>query len=867
MTKHLTCTLLAFSFLHAAEPVDRVSVSKTPGGSVRVVALSPTGVPRFWENPAREHRWLETQAPPGAQLPKDAAVLGLTGGQVRAYAPGPDGLSEYHLSRPNGAWTREPIDPAITAGSPCPVYSGDQTYVFARQPETARGLVVLRRSADGWAHLAETESAFNATSAADLACGATADSMPAIAVTTADGGLRVAVVSPSAAESDISDLKDAAGLSPDVQGRAAIASNDISSDIFAVSRSGGLLHWNRSSTGQAWTFEQVTPAGVSALDRSPSAVWHEDRMYVAVNTRDGKIAVLSNSASQNWQAENVPAPANQPVLDHPLLVSQPDELYMLGVLQSGQIVRFQHDAAGWTAAPFEPSVADAGSAAGLRPALSNGLPVQPTPKPSPAPLPAPPSAQALVDSIPPLVPAPATPPTVTGTTHVYSTVQGVRFDQVSQTTARSEQFDSVVSTNPNSDVLFLGSLVKGNSLASGILDPIPLKRSPLTLTVTDVAGSGPLSRTIPSPDLASVTTGVRDLLTGLGPAQTTAAIVYEMGEGESAEDALLDVGVSVKWLSNSVKASLTSTQSTKSHTIVVKLLQRYYTVSVNPPASAAAMISPDVSVSDAQRFIGTGNPPAYVATVTYGRMLFYVFESTSSIDKLKAALDATFNILSVSGQVNITSDQQQTLNSSNIRMFAFGGSASDAVKLVTGDFKSALVDYLRAGANFSAASPGVLLTYQTRFLKDCGLARINVATQWTLSASYALDDSGVFTVANGKGSAQGIRHTGFFVRPGDKLKIQASGEIWSGVWFTGGNDPRGWTTWSKPSQAGFPNMQVSPFCLLYQVGSMPTPLFAGTGFEQDYNGPSGELTLLINTNNYGVGSGQFTVNVTIQRQN
>lgn len=46
---------------------------------------------------------------------------------------------------------------------------------------------------------------------------------------------------------------------------------------------------------------------------------------------------------------------------------------------------------------------------------------------------------------------------------------------------------------------------------------------------------------------------------------------------------------------------------------------------------------PGVTVEDARRLIGDGNAPVYLPQIQYGRMLFYVFESNESVDKLEAA--------------------------------------------------------------------------------------------------------------------------------------------------------------------------------------------------------------------------------------
>ena len=66
--------------------------------------------------------------------------------------------------------------------------------------------------------------------------------------------------------------------------------------------------------------------------------------------------------------------------------------------------------------------------------------------------------------------------------------------------------EKFVALNPNADVLWPGSLVQGKSMAGGILDPIPVKRAPGTITLTLASGGGgPFFKKIDEPSLSSAT--------------------------------------------------------------------------------------------------------------------------------------------------------------------------------------------------------------------------------------------------------------------------------------------------------------------------------------------------------------------------
>jgi thiol-activated cytolysin len=83
--------------------------------------------------------------------------------------------------------------------------------------------------------------------------------------------------------------------------------------------------------------------------------------------------------------------------------------------------------------------------------------------------------------------------------------------------------EKFVALNPNADVLWPGSLVQGKSMAGGILDPIPVKRAPGTITLTlSSGGGGPFFKKMEEPSLSAATQAQNEILesyTGATPAK------------------------------------------------------------------------------------------------------------------------------------------------------------------------------------------------------------------------------------------------------------------------------------------------------------------------------------------------------------
>jgi hypothetical protein len=74
---------------------------------------------------------------------------------------------------------------------------------------------------------------------------------------------------------------------------------------------------------------------------------------------------------------------------------------------------------------------------------------------------------------------------------------------------------------------------------------------------------------------------------------------------------------------------------------------------------------------------------------------------------------------------------KKTINDAHIRSYAIGGSAESALSAVTAasQFDQVLA-FLKKGANFNAANPGVPVSYELRNLKDASEVRLALTTSY-----------------------------------------------------------------------------------------------------------------------------------------
>jgi thiol-activated cytolysin len=313
-----------------------------------------------------------------------------------------------------------------------------------------------------------------------------------------------------------------------------------------------------------------------------------------------------------------------------------------------------------------------------------------------------------------------------------STTLGTRSDPVrdgdysctTQNLSETRQFDEVVAFAANSDTLWPGALVRGDSLYTGLFTQIVTDRAPLTFSISLSNLGGQKSATMRAPSLSEFRDDVGRILDADVTGATPANISSEIEKVESSSQLTLALGASVTWPGDVAKvtASFHFDDETVNSRYVVKFTQAYYTVDVNQPSDAAAFMADTVTAADLVDKMGPGNPPAYVSSITYGRLVVFTFESEYSSEEMGAALEFLYRGgVDVSGDTSVT--YKNMLSKSRISFFILGGSGGDAAGVIDGYDK--LVDFLKGGGNYSKDSPGAPIAYKLAYLKDNAPARMS----------------------------------------------------------------------------------------------------------------------------------------------
>jgi len=328
----------------------------------------------------------------------------------------------------------------------------------------------------------------------------------------------------------------------------------------------------------------------------------------------------------------------------------------------------------------------------------------------------------------------------------------------SQNLQETRNYDEIVAYAANSDSLWPGALVSADSVLTGLFTQIVMPRAPATISVSLQNIAGTKKATITDPSLASY----RDALSGILDTEitgsTAADISSQIEQVHSDEQLNLALGVQASWGLGvaSLKSSFNfSNTQTRSH-YLVKYTQAYYTVDFDAPQSPSAVLADDVLLSDVKAHMDDTRPPAYVSSVTYGRVVLFTFESSYSDEEMGAALDFAYNGgADVSGNVSVT--YKDIISSSKITAFILGGDAGAAVQAI--DSYDALIAFIKSGGNYSKDSPGAPIAYKLNYLKDNSPARMSETTNYDVQTcnrvsqkiqitldSIAVDSGGSFQV-------------------------------------------------------------------------------------------------------------------------
>ena len=306
-----------------------------------------------------------------------------------------------------------------------------------------------------------------------------------------------------------------------------------------------------------------------------------------------------------------------------------------------------------------------------------------------------------------------------------------------------KNLSDVAILRPTAGVIFPGALVIADqNLMEGQPTPIGLARGTVTIS-TDLPGLQNSRRQLSEPSHS----GVQDAINGIleewnqQPASqgyVNAARSYlEIKSVFSSQQVALDLGFNAKWASGSAAAQLNASNNAETSVVLAHFKQVFYTVTMDTPARPSDVFGDSVTSEELKLVTSAEQPPAYVRSVDYGRILMIKMETTSRETKLD--LQAAMKQVTSGGvelEGSVKAKYAEIVKNSNFTVVAIGGGAQTAASFTgTEEDLKLLKDYIQKDATFRRDNPGAPVSYAVAFLKDNQLATMGFTTDYTETES------------------------------------------------------------------------------------------------------------------------------------
>ncbi|WP_189091891.1 thiol-activated cytolysin family protein [Deinococcus ruber] len=240
------------------------------------------------------------------------------------------------------------------------------------------------------------------------------------------------------------------------------------------------------------------------------------------------------------------------------------------------------------------------------------------------------------------------------------------------------------------DKLWVGALLQSKGLADGLGSLAPLavpaaKRLPIQLTSQLPIPSGSETVAPTQSGYNAALARIRQAATGTPLGST---VRYEFAEESGFESSALQLGLNASYLTAKASASLKLQSQSSSHKLTAVFYQNVFTVNADLAGQTpAAALFGSLSVADLTALGNAGqlsysNPPAYVDSVTYGRLLLVSMESNFSSSEMQAALRASYNFVAGSVSGSLDANQKKVLSSSKFSVYASGGDEGQVIDLI-----------------------------------------------------------------------------------------------------------------------------------------------------------------------------------------
>ncbi|WP_165793117.1 thiol-activated cytolysin family protein [Sphingobacterium haloxyli] len=280
---------------------------------------------------------------------------------------------------------------------------------------------------------------------------------------------------------------------------------------------------------------------------------------------------------------------------------------------------------------------------------------------------------------------------------------------------QSATFDKLALLDPTSEIMYIGSLLNGESIQEGAYAPFFLpsthQMKPVTFSVSIQGSTGVIAKTI-TPTLSNFRIAMQDITNATINGQQPANFTFELTQARSKSEIEMSVGANLKFGSifNSFANFKESTTSTKNY-YLLKMFQKFFSADIDIPSDGNLFTKP----ADFQGPVA----PIYISSIDYGRSAYLLLESSYDSASVHKSLSASFSYWKIGGGTDLSQDQRKVMEDLRISGTVIGGSSNEAVKTINGieGFK----DYVINSGNLTSDSRGEIIAYRLRNAKNHGI--------------------------------------------------------------------------------------------------------------------------------------------------
>lgn len=298
--------------------------------------------------------------------------------------------------------------------------------------------------------------------------------------------------------------------------------------------------------------------------------------------------------------------------------------------------------------------------------------------------------------------------------------------------------DEFALLDPWATITWPGCLIQGGSLrGNNIPTAIPLytKRKSGRILLQIVSGADPRltgenkegawAEDVEVMNEGNVLQAQNNLIRRWRESGVPASTSYKLEVVHSLKEIAIAAGLDINKSFLKLNAAFGSQFSEEKRYVLVKLYQRFYTLSYQDPEGFTGVFKDNIQRSDLAPYTGPGNPICYVSSVSYGRIYYLLYESDYAEDQLMASLNATFSSISISASTR----RSEIVSKCRVHMIQRGGDAEAGLKDALDPQRVA--DFIEKGAIPSPQNVGAPIAFTIKHLYDASPVQMTTTTNFS----------------------------------------------------------------------------------------------------------------------------------------